>query len=319
MKQLQKLLLFLSLVIAFLNLSAQEINDYTSLTDSHVQIEGTAVYLIPPQNFEASSRMKGFTNPSDPTSMIMLMEIPGPIEKFSSEFTPEKFEAQGMKVLSINKVLVQEDQGFELEVEQDANGYSFSKYILVYGDEQTSIMINGTHLKDSAELGKQIRESIKSIVVNKDLKVDPLSALSFTIEPEAGGLQVFRVMGNAVILNRDGKAPTESEDKLSVIVDKSFQKTEIPNPKAFCIKRLKNYPDDYELDLDYGIQEVELDGISGYGLKANNRDDETEKAYQLLLFDEEVGYFLIFATYLASEEKAWEDAQKVIQTFKRKP
>ncbi len=105
---------------------------------------------------------------------------------------------------------------------------------------------------------------------------------------------------------------------MSLIIDKSFQNTENPDPKLFCLKRLKNYPDDYQLDLDYGIQEVELDGIRGYGLKADNRDDETEKAYQLLLFDEEVGYFLIFATYLASEEKAWEDAQKVFQTFKRK-
>ncbi|MEL6257058.1 MAG: hypothetical protein AAFR87_34000 [Bacteroidota bacterium] len=318
MKQFQQVFLFVAILFYAKSVSAQELNDFQNPTDSHVKIEGTAVYLIPPQNFEASSRMKGFTNPADPTSMIMLMEIPGPIEKFATEFTPEKFEAQGMKVISMQEVRVQEDQGFELEVQQDANGYSFSKYILIYGDEETSVMINGTHLKDSIELGKKIRESVKSIVVNKGLDIDPLEALSFTVEPEVGGLQVFRVMGNAVILNRDGKAPTESEDKLSIIIDKSFQKTEIPNPKLFCVKRLNNLPGDYQLDVEYGIQEIELDGISGYGLKADDKEDETEKAYQIILFDEEVGYFLIFTTYLAGEEKAWEDAQKVIQTFKRK-
>lgn len=63
-----------------------------SPTVEHQLIEGTNVYLIPPQTFSPSDNFKGFQDPSDPYSMLMLMEIPGPFSEASEGFNTEILE-----------------------------------------------------------------------------------------------------------------------------------------------------------------------------------------------------------------------------------
>ncbi|MEM6807453.1 MAG: hypothetical protein AAF696_39005, partial [Bacteroidota bacterium] len=128
----------------------------------------------------------------------------------------------------------------------------------------------------------------------------------------------YRVVGNGMLMNRDRKAPTESPDNLVLIIDKSFQKTLIIDQKAFCRKRLSQYPDRFNMDEEYGLKEIELSGLKGYTLRAENLDDEEEEAFQVLLFDEADGYYVFFASFRKGDKKAFEDIQKVIATFKKK-
>ena len=45
-------------------------------TENHIKVEGTNISMIPPASFEVSGNFKGFQNPIDKTSMIIIMEIP---------------------------------------------------------------------------------------------------------------------------------------------------------------------------------------------------------------------------------------------------
>lgn len=287
-------------------------------SENHIQIKGTNIFMIPPTSFESSNNFKGFQNPNDQTSMIMAMEIPGPYSEVSKGFNSEMMQKQGMELKTKKEIKVAEFDGLLLELDQSANGMVFSKQIIIYGNEKSSTLINGVYLKDSLQLGKKIKESILTTFVDSKTESNPRDALNYSLNENIGSLKFKAVMGNGMLLNRDLKTPTESEDKATLLTDKSFANVEIKNEKLFCISRLKKYPDDYSVIPSKGINEIEIDNLKGFELFAKNNDKENEEMYQVILFDENGGYYLFIGTYLTGSEKAISDIKSVIQTFKRK-
>lgn len=286
-------------------------------TENHKRINGTNILMVPPVTFEKSENFKGFQNPTDQTSMIMAMVIPGPFLESTKGFNSKLMKSKGIKLKVKKDIKVGWYDGFFVELEQPANSVIYSKYILVFGDEKSTTLINGVFLKDSSELGERIRQSILSTYIDSNLNVNPRESLNFTINENVGSLKFKAVVGNGILFNRDLKTPTESIDKATLIVEKSFAKMEIENKKFFCISRLKKYPDDFSIILDKGINEIEIDDLKGYELFARNNDKLEEEMYQVILFDENGTYFIFFGTYLKGSESAITDIQNVIKSFKR--
>ncbi len=214
-------------------------------SENHIQIKGTTISMVPPTLFESSNNFKGFQNPNDQTSMIMTMEIPGPYSEVSKGFNSEMMQKQGMKLKTKKEIKVAEFDGLLIELDQSANGMTFSKQIVIYGNEKSSTLINGVYLKDSIQLGEKIRESVLTTFVDTKVKSNPREALNYSLDEDAGSLKFKAVIGNGMLLNRDLKIPTESADKATLLTNKSFAKVKIENKKLFCISRLKKYPDNY--------------------------------------------------------------------------
>lgn len=288
-----------------------------SLTAQHQLVVGTNISMIPPEAYELTGNFKGFQNPDDQTSMIMIMELPGPFSEVSKGFEKEMMQARGMQLTAKTEISIAEFKGILIELDQPASGLMFSKHILVYGDERATTLINGVFLKDSLELGKSIKQSILSTYVDSNMEANPREALNYTIDEMVGGLKFHSVIGNGMLFNRDLKIPTESEDKATLITDKSFSNFEIDNKEQFCISRLRQYPDDLSMIVDRGLENLELDGLKGIGIYAKNNDDESEEIYQVVLFEEE-GYYLFVGSYQKEQVKAIDDIKRIIQTFKRK-
>lgn len=167
-------------------------------------------------------------------------------------------------------------------------------------------------------MGEKIKESILTTVLDTKIENNPRKALNYSINENIGSLKFNAVIGNGMLFNRDLKIPTQSFDKATLLTDKSFANFEIENEKLFCVSRLKKYPDDYSMISSKGINEIEIDNLKGFELFAKNNDKKNEEIYQVILFDENGGYFLFVGTYLTKSEKAFSDIKNVIQTFKRK-
>ena len=287
-------------------------------TENHQQINGTNIFMIPPNSFESSNNFKGFQNPTDQTSMIMTMEIPGPYLEVTKGFNSEMMKKQGMELKTKKEIKVAEFNGLLIELDQSANGMVFSKQILIYGNEKSSTLINGVYLKDSLRLGEKIKQSVLTTFVDAETESNPREALNYSLNENVGSLKFKAVIGNGMLFNRDLKTPTESVDKATLLTDKSFAKVEIQNEKLFCISRLKKYPDDYSVIPTKGINEIEIDNLKGFELFAKNNDKENEEMYQVILFDENGGYYLFVGTYLTGIENAISDIKNIIRTFHRK-
>jgi hypothetical protein len=296
----------------------QELPRKTS--EKHIQIEGTNIFMVPPAAFQSSTNFKGFQDPKDQTSMIMVMEIPGPYLEVTKGFNAEMLKTRGMDLKTKKEIKVAGYDGLFIELDQPANGLIFSKQILIYGNEKATTLINGAFLKDSLQLGTRIKESMLSTVVDSKLKSDPRGALNYSLDETIGALKFHSVIGNGMLFNRDLKTPTESEDKASLITDKSFAKIQIENKKLFCISRVKKYPGDYSVISGKGINDIAMDDLSGFELfaKSNTSENEHEEMYQVILFDDDGGYYVFVGTYITGSENAITDIQNIIGTFKRK-
>ena len=288
-------------------------------SEYHIQINGTPINIIPPESFQVSNNFKGFQNPDDQTSMIMTMEIPGPYSEVSKGFNSEMLKTQGMDLKTKKEIQIAGLSGLMIELDQNANGMDFSKHILIYGNENSTTLVNGVFLKDSVQLGKNIKNSIYSIYVDLNEEINPRESMTYSLDESVGSLKFHSVIGNGMLFNRDLKTPTESEDEASLITDKSYANVEIENKELFCISRLKKYPDDYSVITSKGINEIEIDGLTGFELFAENNDKEGKEMYQVILFDDNGGYFLFVGSYkTGSDNDAISDIQSVIKTFKRK-
>lgn len=304
------------LLIPFL--SAQQFNDLDSPSSDHLQIKGTQVFLVPPDRFSPSTNFKGFQNPEDPTSMIMLVEIPGPFGEIAKGFTEDQLAAGGMTLHKKEPIKLNTFEGLWINLDQEANGMSFSKHILIYGDSSATTLINGVFVSDSVDLGEAIRQSLLTTVVDLETVADPRGTLDYKLDETGTGFQFLNVMGNAMLFNRDGRIPSESEDNAMLVVDKSFAQMEFDAEakENFCISRLDQYPEPYTYDEEKGLDPIELDGLTGYGLYALNANEE-EEVYQVILFQEEGGYFVFFGSYAVGAEQAKADLKKLIQSFER--
>jgi hypothetical protein len=287
-------------------------------TENHQQINGTNIFMIPPDLFKPSVNFKGFQNPVDQTSMIMIMEIPGPYSEVSKGFNSEMLKEQGMELKTKREIKVDKFNGLLIELDQPANGMIFSKQILIYGNEESSTLINGVYLNDSLQLGEKIKHSILTTFVDSETESNPREALNYSLNENVGSMKFKAVVGNGMIFNRDLKTPTKSVDKATLLTDKSYVNLEIENKKLFCISRLKKYPDDYSMIPAKGIDELEIDGLKGFELYATNNDNENEEMYQVILFDGDAGYYLFVGTYLTGSKDAVGEIRDLIQTFKRK-
>lgn len=274
--------------------------------------------MIPPAGFEPSPNFQGFHHPSNPSSMIMLMEIPGPFEEISKGFNSEMLRARGMELKEKNQIRLEEMDGYLIQLNQPANGMVFSKHILVYGNDSSTVLINGVYHQNDLDLGAQIKKSLLSLYRDQTIAADPRAALEYSIDESSSNLQLNSVMGKAMIFNRDKNLPTQSPDKATLITDQSFATLEISDRKAFCINRLTQYPDDFIWEERKEILPLQIDGLSGYGLHALSSEKDGDAAYQVILFEDEGGYYIFLGTYAPAYPKALADIQQAISTFRRK-
>ncbi|WP_273443826.1 hypothetical protein [Neolewinella agarilytica] len=309
-------LFLLCLLVLSVPVFAQSLNEYEAPTAEHQLISGTNIYMVPPLGFELTEQFKGFQNPTDATSMIMVISIPGPFDQITAGFAEETMAARGMKMLGKEKTTVNGKEGLLIEMDQDANGMTFTKSILIYGDAAETTMINGVALKDSVALFGRIKESVHSTLFSEKVEVDPRAELSFEVDETAGNLQFVSVMGNAIMLNRDGKIPTESEDKLNLIIDRSYADQDFADRKAFTLKRLAQFPGGYKIASEDFPREVSLAGLNGYELLAGKADEE--ELHLIILFEEDGGYFIIAGMYSPESEQAKTDFRAIMNTFKQR-
>jgi hypothetical protein len=205
----------LTLNIAF---GQKEINN--TKTDKHKQVNGTNCFLVPPTGFIDATSFQGFQQLNSGAS-ILIMEIPGPFSESTKGFNEQGLKTQGVVLKKKEDIKVNGNQGLFLTAEQFAHGTNFSKYILVFGDNKSTFMVNGTFPKEVKELHKDIVESMFSVVYEADLIIDPLSSASFSINTDDTKLKFAKSVTGMLLYTVDGKVPTESTDKTTFIVGRS--------------------------------------------------------------------------------------------------
>jgi hypothetical protein len=284
----------------------------TTLTLAHQEIRGSKISMIPPKDFDVATAFMGYQQ-LETNSSIMVKDLLGPYAGVSKGLTKESLMNQGVRVEILEQITFNELPGIFIVAEQTTNAVQYRKYFLVTGTEKETIIMTGMTPKGDAERENFIKNVLLSSVYDPDKLLTPLDAVDFEISITGTDFVFAKSMSNMLIYNRDGKIPSETLDKASMIIAKAFSKIEILDKKEFATNRIKTLP--VQITKIHSIAPIELSGLSGYEITAEGVDRKKgtpEQAYQVMLFVEN-SYYILFG----SSEKDFETNLKVFKKLVR--
>jgi hypothetical protein len=140
-----------------------------TLTAKHITIEGTKISLVPPAGFIKAANFLGLQqNQSGAT--IMVLDIPGPFSETSKGMTKEGFLSQGVEVKKIENIMLNNMPAIFITGEQNAYGNIYTKYVLCFGTDKETILINGATPSNLKEIAKALKASMLTSVYEADKK-----------------------------------------------------------------------------------------------------------------------------------------------------
>jgi hypothetical protein len=284
-------------------------------TNKHIIVPGTKCSLIPPSGFVAATNFSGFQS-AETGASIMINELPAPYQQLVDGFTAEALKARGMTLISKQSIDLNNSKATLIKVTQTANGATYLKQILVFGDVKGTVLINGIYPEASKIVEGKILDALLSTVYNASQKDNALEAAPFTINVEGTEYKVAKFMGGSLLFSKDGRIPT---NKPTLIVGSSLAKVSTPNQKQYAQERLKKLPGG-ESSVVKEIKATTIDGLNGYEIVAEGKgaNDKPELIYQVMLFNEKGDYYIILGQAKENMESNLETYRKIAKTFKRK-
>lgn len=298
-----KKILSILLIFHIISISAQ--------TNIPISIPGTKLSIVPPTGFVLSSNFSGFQN-TEKGSSIMINEMPSSYYEMSEAFDQEALKSQGMILIKKETIDFKGNKATYFNVSQKANGITYLKQILMFGDEAKTILINGIYPENFENLKNDIKTSIFSASYNENQKDNPLEAVKFMIDVSDTQYKFVKYISGSLLYSEDGKIPT---DKGIIMVGNSISKISTTDLKQYSIDRLKKLPNGENSKI-ISINDITIANLQGYEITANN--NKNELVYQVMLYTKEFEYFLIIGQAFNDKEASLNIFKKIAKTFKLK-
>ncbi len=284
-------------------------------TEKLTKVSGTKCLLIPPSGFVVATTFSGFQN-AETGASIMINEIPAPYQSIEEGFTADALKARGMTLVSKQVIDFNGSKATSINVTQPANGITYVKQMLIFGDSLTTVLVNGIYPEASKEIESKIKDALLSTVYDASQNENPLDAATFTIDIKDTDFKLIKYMSGSLLYSTDGKIPTE---KPTIVVGNSIAKVSPSNQKKYSEERLKKLPRG-EQSIVKEINEVTIDNLNGYEIVANGKtkDNKDELVYQVMLFTENGDYYLFVGQTKEEFDNYLERFKKIAKTFKRK-
>jgi hypothetical protein len=284
-------------------------------TEKHIKVPGTKCSLIPPEGFVEATNFSGFQN-TDKGASIMIIELPAPYQRVVDGFTADALKTSGMTLIDKQTMDFNNSKATLIRVTQPANGMTYLKQILIFGDANETVMVNGIYPEASKDIESKIKEALLSTSYNASQNDNPLDAATFSISTEGTVFKLVKSMSGSLLYSADGKLPT---DKPTLIVGNSLAKITANNQKQYAEERLRKLPRG-EFNVIKEIKEITVDNLNGSEIVANgkDKDDKPELIYQVMLFNDKGDYYIILGQSKDEFDKYLQIFRSIAKTFKRK-
>jgi hypothetical protein len=284
-------------------------------SEKHIQVAGTKCSLIPPVGFVPATSFSGFQQAATGSS-IMINELPGPYQSIVDGFTADALQSRGMKLQSKQTIDFNNSKATLLMVTQAANGNSYSKQILIFGDSKNTVLVNGIYPEAAKAMEASMKAALLSTVYSASQNDNPQDAAAFTIDANGTDFKLAKYISGSLIYSTDGKVPTE---KATFIVGSSVSKIPAPNQKKYAEDRIKKLPRG-DQNVIKEMKAISIDRMNGYEIMAEgiSKDGKPEFIYQVMIFNEQGDYYIMLGQAREEVEKNVAAFKKMASTFKRK-
>lgn len=287
-------------------------------TDRHQAVPGTRLSLAPPAGFAPATQFSGFQNPETGAS-ILVSEMPAPVQTIVEAFTDEALKSKGMTLVERQTVDFNQSKATFLKASQPAHGLTYLKQMLIFGDDSTTFLVNGIYPQDSGTDEAEIKKALFSTSFNKTQIDDPLGAVPFRIDVTDTPFKFSKFLAGSLIYTTDGQVPTNTADDALFIAGSSLGKVPVESKRQYALDRLKKLPNG-ESFTTRSVNTVDIDSLDGIEIVAfgKNADGKNELVYQVMLFEEGEGYFILVGSATDFYDIYLENFKKIAKTFRRK-
>lgn len=274
------------------------------LAQAPVRVTGTSVHLVPPEGFVPAERYPGFER-QDLRASIMVTELPGPAAVMQRGMTPQALASRGMRLLGSSRHRIDGREALLLHVSQDAGGYEAVKWILIAGDDGSTVMVVATLPGEfESRLGGAARRSVLSATRGSVAARAPdhFEGLPFRVTPTPG-LKIAGRISNLLVLTETGSITPQGTDTAVFVVGSSLADVPIGDLRAFAETRVRQTDKVSDLRIVEG-REATVGGRAAYEIVAEATERGSGNAvivHQILMRDGE-GYVMMQG--LASPRRA---------------
>ncbi|MFN3649918.1 MAG: hypothetical protein ACK47B_10065 [Armatimonadota bacterium] len=250
----------------------------------------TGVRLERPEGFEKAKQWSGFGQPAT-RSAVMITRIPGPFAEVTAGFTAERLAQQGIRLASKAERKVGDLPGVLLELSQRAGGEEFSRWVLMFGDEQKTLIVSASFPVAQAE---KLSAPLKASVLSAKLEGEPTAdGAAFTLSP-APGLKPVPGLGTTLLFNRTGTLQAAAPTDPLFVAAESLGKVSIDDRRAYAVARLEQTAQTDKLKIR-STKPIQIEGMDGFESVAEAKDPKSGASvflYQVMLF-RDGGYLLM--------------------------
>ncbi|GAA4374223.1 hypothetical protein GCM10023186_05600 [Hymenobacter koreensis] len=280
--------------VTFFFLLLSTLNSFGQTKD-HVAVSGTKVSLIPPIGFSSAAKFSGFEQASTGAS-ILVAELPSPYQQTAAGFTKSNLASRGMTLLQQEQVKLGGTPATLFSITQQANGITYLKQILAFGDPAKTVLVTATYPEQSRQIEGPIKAALLSSVYNAKQQSKALpEANKFAVNVSGTKFKFAQSLAGSMLLyTPDGKVPSQAKDKALFMVGNSLSSVAVTDRKQYSIERLKKLPEG-QTNQVRTINAVTINGLSGYEIVADGKgpNNETQLVYQTILFESNGGYYII--------------------------
>ena len=285
-----------------------------SQTPDHLPIPGTRCSIIPPSGFVAAPNFSGFQQ-DDAQSTIMVTQLAAPYSKIIEGLSAENLAKKSMSLISKQTLEYNGTEAISMKVSQEANGQVFLKEMLVFGYESITIMVVGSYPEAYKSVESAVHEAIFTTIYNIQQDDDPLAAARFTIDVSGYGFKLDRSVSGLISYKMDDLKPTRQP---TLVAAESVGRISYPDLKQYSINRLKQLPGHAQAQIKE-VNPITVDSLTGYEIIAyNRRGSILEQTYQVMLYNDNKGYFIIAGQAKENHESNLLLFRKIAASFKRK-
>lgn len=254
-------------------------------------VPGTRVRLQVPEGFALAPELPGIGRAEELTSVVVT-ELPLPLARALPDFTAEALAERGLELFRRGDVEIGPHRGTLFHATQRAGGITFRKWLLLFGDDTSSVLITAT-----APLDLEARHHEALVRVLRTAVWDPAQPraqsgpLRFRVD-EVPPFEIVTTGTNAVVL---GDPQHEGEGIPSLVVaGSSLGRVHVGDLPDFARTRLEQTPTLEEIAIrEEG--EARLAGLPAWEIRGEARDSASGGAVRVhqILTSDAGHYFML--------------------------
>jgi len=256
----------------------------------HLKIQGIPVSIVPPPGHLLDMTDPGFYSNH---SFIVLEPSDLTLEQLMYKFSDSLLSKQGIATIAENAILINGFKGRKILLQENVNGISYAKTLLLFGDKNHSVVVNGTYPTDSSRLSTIIESALSTLIFNPNLVNHDSLSVYFDFKDKQG-FKVATILNAGIKLTNTGYEAWEAND---AFLDAYVQLLYVAEDNRMdFIKQSISYLGETQSNVK--IVEIEMAGLTGYEI---TDIDQQRLMYRVYLFSDQKVYQIVAAARVDHE------------------